>query len=79
MLTAAQAEEDSVVLNSDGKMCIRDRFTGKKNWTVSGSQTDRVTVRLMRTLPSQSAAAQVNNAITNAGRDWAYACLLYTS
>lgn len=48
-------------------------FTGKKNWTVSGSQTDRVTVRLMRTLPSQSAAAQVNNAITNAGRDWAYA------
>ena len=49
------------------------QFAGKKNWTVSGSQADHVTVRLMRTLPSQTTAVQVNNAVTNASRDWAYA------
>ena len=49
------------------------QFNGKKNWTVSGSQADHVTVRLMRTLPSQSTAVQVNNAVTNASRNWAYA------
>lgn len=49
------------------------QFTGKKNWTVSGSQADSVTVRLMRTLPSQTVATQVNNAVTNASRGWAYA------
>ena len=48
-------------------------FTGKKNWTVDGSRTDSVTVRLMRTLPSQTTAIQVNNAVTNASRSWAYA------
>ena len=49
------------------------QFNGKKNWTVDGSQVDSITVRLMRTLPSQAAAVQVNNAVTNASRDWAYA------
>lgn len=49
------------------------QFAGKKNWTVSGSQADHVTVRLMRTLPSQTTAVQVNNAVTNASRNWAYA------
>ena len=49
------------------------QFAGKKNWTVSGSQADHVTVRLMRTLPSQTTAVQVNNAVTNASRDWTYA------
>ncbi len=48
------------------------QFAGKKNWTVSGSQADSVTVRLMRTLPSQTTAVQVNNAVTNASRDWSY-------
>ena len=48
-------------------------FTGKKNWTVEGSRTDSVTVRLMRTLPSQSTATQVNNAVTNASQGWSYA------
>lgn len=49
------------------------QLEGKKNWTVEGSQTEAVTVRLMRTLPSQTQALQVNNALTNAGRGWAYA------
>ena len=49
------------------------QFAGKKNWAVSGSQADHVTVRLMRTLPSQTTAVQVNNAVTNASRNWAYA------
>lgn len=48
-------------------------FTGRKNWTVEGSRADSVTVRLMRTLPSQSTATQVNNAVTNASRGWSYA------
>lgn len=48
------------------------QFSGKKVWTVSGSQADSITVRLMRTLPSQSTAAQVNNTITNASRQWAF-------
>ena len=48
-------------------------FTGRKNWTVEGSRTDSVTLRLMRTLPSQSTATQVNNAVTNASRGWSYA------
>lgn len=48
-------------------------FTGRKNWTVEGSRADSVTVRLMRTLPSQSTAMQVNNAVTNASRSWSYA------
>ena len=49
------------------------QFAGKKNWTVEGSRTDSVILRLMRTLPSQSTAVQVNNAVTNASRNWAYA------
>ena len=48
-------------------------FTGRKNWTVEGSRADSVTVRLMRTLPSQSTVTQVNNAVTNASRGWIYA------
>ena len=48
------------------------QFAGKKNWTVEGSRTDSVTVRLMRTLPSQTTAIQVNNAVTNASRGWSY-------
>ncbi len=48
-------------------------FTGRKNWTVEGSRADSVTVRLMRTLPSQSTVTQVNNAVTNASRGWSYA------
>lgn len=47
-------------------------FSGEKHWTVSGSRADSVTVKLMRTLPSQSTAVQVNNAVTNASRGWAY-------
>ncbi len=49
------------------------QFAGKKNWTVEGSRTDGVILRLMRTLPSQTVATQVNNAVTNASRSWAYA------
>ena len=49
------------------------QFAGKKNWTVEGSRTDSVILRLMRTLPSQTTAVQVNNAVTNASRNWAYA------
>lgn len=47
-------------------------FSGEKHWTVSGSRADSIMVKLMRTLPSQSTAVQVNNAVTNAGRGWAY-------
>lgn len=43
-------------------------FSGEKHWTVSGSRADSIMVKLMRTLPSQSTAVQVNNAVTNAGR-----------
>lgn len=47
-------------------------FSGTKNWTVEGSFAEQVSVRLMRTLPIQSTAVQVNNAVTNIGRKWAF-------
>lgn len=48
------------------------QFTGEKHWTVSGSRADSVTVRLLRTLPSQSQPIQVNNAVTNVTKNWRY-------
>lgn len=49
------------------------RFEGKKLWMIQDSRAESLTVRLMRTLPSQTKAVQVNNAVTNAGKDWSYA------
>lgn len=48
------------------------QFQGKKNWTVSGSRADSLVVRLMRTLPGQTTATQVNNTRTNGSRGWRY-------
>ncbi len=47
-------------------------FSGEKHWTVSGSSSDSITIQLMRTLPSQSKAVQVNNAVTNITKNWRY-------
>ena len=49
------------------------RFEGKKLWMIQDSRAESLMVRLMRTLPSQTKAVQVNNAVTNSGKDWSYA------
>ena len=48
------------------------QFAGEKHWTVSGSRADSITVRLLRTLPAQTQAIQVNNAVTNGTKSWRY-------
>ncbi|MGN8801305.1 SpaA isopeptide-forming pilin-related protein [Candidatus Merdisoma sp. HCP28S3_D10] len=47
-------------------------FKGQKYWTVTGSQAASLNVRLMRTLPGQTTAIQVNHVLTNGSRGWRY-------
>lgn len=48
-------------------------FEGNKQWTVSGSNAERVKVRLTRTMPGTQTAVEINNMETNVTKNWKYA------
>lgn len=47
-------------------------FEGNKKWTVNGSNSESVEIRLKRTMPGAEAAVEVNNTATNVTKNWKY-------
>lgn len=47
-------------------------FEGDKKWTVDGSNSESMEIRLKRTMPGAEAEAEVNNTITNVTKNWKY-------
>ena len=45
---------------------------GTKHWTVAGSNSESVRVRLKRTMPGAGTAVEINNTVTNVTKDWKY-------
>ena len=47
-------------------------FEGNKYWTVAGSASENMEILLKRTMPGTQTAVEINNTVTNAGRNWSY-------